>query len=102
MQSLPNERDPGATYRIARHKMPAPCRDMYSIAVFGGVFGEYEDKLYRFDLLPQWMQDAVAVLDTAGSGIGVLGLGRKIGGSYWIGAGLDTGDLDKIDYLTRG
>lgn len=89
MLSLPSERDPDTAYRVYQ----AQFNDnefMYGVTVFSKEGASTAPEiLYRFDMLPQWMQDAIATLDTAGPNVGVPGLGRKIGSTYWIGKGLD-------------
>lgn len=90
MQNLPSKRGLGA-YRISRGRMP-DGEYVYSITSFteenmGHAMSDFN--CYRFDVLPDWIQNAIATLDTAGSNVGVPGLGRKVGNAYWIGEGLD-------------
>lgn len=47
------------------------------------------DSVYRFDVMPDWMQDAIRMLDAAGDGHPVNGLGRRVGGVYWVEAELE-------------
>lgn len=47
------------------------------------------DSVYRFDVLPDWIQDAIRMLDAAGVGYPVDGLGRKVGDTYWVEAELE-------------
>jgi len=48
---------------------------------------------YRLDLLPQWMQEGIRLMDVAGNNHPVEGVGRKVGAvppvSYWFEADLD-------------
>ena len=45
--------------------------------------------IYRFDSLPVWMQDAIRMLDAAGDGHPVDGLGRRVGTNYWVEADVE-------------
>jgi hypothetical protein len=47
------------------------------------------DSVYRFDVMPDWMQDAIRMLDAAGDGHPVNGLGRRVGGVYWVEAEIE-------------
>lgn len=92
MQSPLSKRNSAITYRISRVSMPKPDEyDLYVLQVY--VVGDEQPSqangTYRFDMLPQWMQDAIAALDVAGPGVGVPNIGRKIGSTFWIGEGLD-------------
>lgn len=84
MQNLPSKRDPKTTYKLERLSLGQNQEPLYGVAFFGTVV--YLPTIYRFDILPQWMQDAVATLDTAGAGVDVVGIGRKVGNTYWIGS----------------
>lgn len=89
MLSLPSKRDPDTVYRIVSVRV-SDEESLYGVVVFPtGSHASSKEQFYRFDVLPQWMQDAIATLDTAGPNVGVPGLGRKIGSTYWIGKGLD-------------
>lgn len=97
MQNPLTERRPEATYRLI--KMPLfdePSKTLYAVQIFD-VGRPVEDSrmcLYRFDLLPQWLQAAVAALDVAGSGHVVAGVGKKVGQAYWFPPeGVDAGFL---------
>lgn len=89
MQNLPSERNPDTAYRVVQIQVSGEG-PLYGVIVFpiGGATSSKE-QFYRFDVLPQWIQDAIAALDTAGPNVGVPGLGRKIGSTFWIGEGLD-------------
>lgn len=92
MQNPLNERNSVGTYRITRVPMPKPDEyDLYVLHVYVTDNAQplQANGTYRFDVLPQWIQDAIAALDTAGPNVGVPGLGRKIGSTFWIGEGLD-------------
>jgi hypothetical protein len=38
----------------------------------------------RFDVMPQWLREAIALLDATGIGYSVAGLGYKTLNYYWI------------------
>lgn len=72
-------RDPKATYRVA-------CIDgLYHVTVYPKIPAAMRTSAYRFDVLPQWLQDACHMIDIAGIGYPVAGVGHKfIGNVYWI------------------
>ncbi len=43
----------------------------------------YSHTLFRYDALPEWIQDGMRKLDLAGSGVTVPYFGIKYGHEYW-------------------
>jgi hypothetical protein len=60
--------------------------DLYRVTVYPRGPAAVVEAMYRFDMLPPWMQDAIKLLDTAGAGYKVPNIGMKIGTNYWIEA----------------
>lgn len=53
-----------------------------------------QNSFFRFDVLPEWMQDCMRILDVAGDGVRVDGIGAKFGTvTYW---------LDSVDVKHHG
>jgi hypothetical protein len=59
---------------------------MYHVTIYPRSPKPLREATYRFDVLPAWAQDAIRLLDTAGSGYPVVGLGTKVGEIYWVHA----------------
>lgn len=86
MQSLPTERNTQTIYRVDRSELHYENQTLYTVSVFAESLPPVTKTTCRFDMLPQWMQDAIAMLDTAGKGVTVPNVGRRIGDTYWLGA----------------
>lgn len=72
-------RDPHASYRVAH------IDELYHVTVYPKVPAAMSMSAYRFDTLPQWIQDACHMLDIAGVHYPVAGIGHKfIDNVYWI------------------
>lgn len=75
---LPDKRVLSTTYRLV------PLEDdLYRITVYPRGPAPVHEATYRFDMFPAWAQDGIRMLDTAGPGHVVLGVGIKIGTNYW-------------------
>ena len=77
---LDQERNPKTSYRVS----PA-LGGLYVVSVYPKSPGPIAVTSYRFDLLPQWLQEAIHLLDWAYPEE-VKELGRKVGETYWIEA----------------
>ena len=78
---LEPKRNPGTTYRLT-----VLDDGLYHLTVYPKTPAPIHKANYRLDLLPEWMQDCLRLLDTAGSGHSVEDVGRKVGSTYWIEA----------------
>lgn len=76
---LEPKRNPRTTYRLT-----AIDDGLYHLTVYPKTPAPIHKATYRLDLLPEWMQDCVRLLDTAGNGHVVDHVGRKVGPNYWI------------------
>jgi hypothetical protein len=73
------DRDPQATYRVAH------IDDLYHVTTFFKAPEPTRTATYRFDVLPEWMQNCVRLIDVAGAGYQVAGVGHKyLDHVYWI------------------
>lgn len=73
------KRNLSTTYRISRHSSEGVTLKTYPPSP-----SPVTDAWYRMDQLPQWMIEAMALLDAA-SPAGVEGLGHRVGEiTYWI------------------
>jgi hypothetical protein len=76
---MDRERNLSTTYRVV------PTKDnYYSVLVYPKSPAEISEKIYREDMLPSWLRDAMVLLDCAGVGHDVLGIGAKVGETYWV------------------
>lgn len=76
---LDQERNPKTSYRVMEQG------DLYVVSTYPKSPGPVAVTSYRFDLLPQWLQEAMHLLDWAHPEE-VKELGRKVGDTYWIEA----------------
>ncbi len=86
-------RDPHTTYRVEFMPRYRYVPDELSLPTVGDLEPRYEIRTYprkeksltttvsRFDVMPEWMQQALHLLDW---GTEVHGIGRKVGQTYWI------------------
>lgn len=81
------QRNPETTYRLT-----AIDGKLYYVTVYPKTPAPIHKATYRLDLLPEWLQDCVRLLDTAGNGHVVDSVGRKVGPNYWIEAVSDPDD----------
>ena len=78
---LDQERNPNTTYRISIWP-----DSLYEVVVYPKAPEKVFSAAYRFDLLPQWIQETVRLLDWAHPE-DVKGLGRRVGDdTYWVEA----------------
>lgn len=83
-------RDPTATYRVAH------IDDMYHVTTFTRAPAPLAVGTYRFDVLPEWMQNCIRLIDIAGVGYQVAGVGHKyLDHVYWI-VPLDEPETDHV------
>lgn len=80
---LDPDRNYKTTYRVAVYP-----GGLYEVSTYPKAPGKIAVASYRFDLLPQWLQEAMHLLDWAHPE-DVKGLGRKVGDkregeTYWI------------------
>lgn len=86
---LDQERNPHTTYRISVWP-----DGLYEVVTYPKAPEKIVSRAYRFDLLPQWIQETVHLLNWAHPE-GVEGIGRRVGSdTYWIEA------LDYTDATT--
>lgn len=82
---LDSERNPKTTYRVSQ------VGDLYVVTTYPKSPDPIATASYRFDLLPQWMQEAMHILDWAHPEF-IEGLGKRVGRTdngtavYWIEA----------------
>lgn len=78
---LDPERNLNTTYRISVWP-----DGLYEVVTYPKAPEKIVSSAYRFDLLPQWIQETVSMLNWAHPE-GVEGLGRKVGDdTYWVEA----------------
>ena len=73
-------RNPKSTYRLIEED------GLFRVLVYPKTPAKIRLHTYRFDVLPEWMQQAVRFLDTAGKDCVVTGVGRRVGRIYWLEA----------------
>jgi hypothetical protein len=79
---LDPERDPDASYHINTNPVKNP--GLIDITIYPKTPGDVRSGLYRRDVLPRWMIEAMALLD-AGHPEQVHDIGVRVGeNSYWI------------------
>lgn len=76
---LDPQRNPKTSYRVMF------TGDLYVVSTYPKSPDPIAVASYRFDLLPQWLQEAMHLLDWAHPEE-VKELGRKVGDTYWIEA----------------
>lgn len=82
---LDSERNPKTTYRVSQ------VGDLYVVTTYPKSPDPIAVASYRFDLLPQWLQEAMHILDWAHPEF-IEGLGKRVGPTdtamavYWIEA----------------
>ena len=86
-------RNPRTTYRVdyapkyiyvlETPGMPTPdtLEPRYEIMKYPRKPEDLTRQICRFDAMPEWMQEALHLLDWGGE---VHGIGRKVGQTYWI------------------
>lgn len=78
------ERDHNAMYRVEVID-PGGYR-LYKVTAYGRVPGPIDRApALRFDILPAWLQDAIRMMDSAGDGYEVAGIGKRLSAHlYWV------------------
>lgn len=76
---LEPKRNPRTTYRLATLD-----DGLYHLTVYPKTPAPIHTAHYRMDMLPEWMQNCLRLLDAAGGGHSVEGVGRKVDSTYWI------------------
>lgn len=80
---LDAQRNLSTTYRISIWP-----DQLYEVTIYPRAPTPIAIHAYRFDMLPQWMQEAIHLLDWAHPEE-VKALGRKVGETYWVDAQLE-------------
>lgn len=78
------ERVPDAMYRVEVVDPDGYC--LYKVTVYNKVPGTIDKSAaLRFNLLPAWLQDAIRMMDSAGTGYEVAGIGERLSDHlYWL------------------
>lgn len=81
-------RNPGTSYRIMGEHRNEEGEQLYEILQYPKAPGRITQISYfRFDALPEWMQDCMRILDVAGENVRVDGVGVRVGEiTYWLDA----------------
>lgn len=80
------ERDPDTTYRVALFEDSEG--QWCEVTVYPPYYGKEKAKAIhrlkstKFEL-PKWMRDGIHILDVAGYGVEIPGIGTKGAGAYW-------------------
>lgn len=81
---LPKERDWGVTYRLKSVASTLPGK-FYEVVQYIPTRPVKEVKgFYTWAALPDWVKEAITVLDTAGRGNYVKNYGGRNSDSYWL------------------
>ena len=81
------ERMPTTTYRVEVDVLPRKPTPYYVITYPESVNGQppITNGHYAWEALPAWMQSAIQMLDVAGRGVYISGVGElRLSGIYWL------------------
>lgn len=81
-------RNPGTSYRIMGEHRNEEGEQLYEVTHYPRTPDDIRQASYfRFDALPEWMQDCMRILDVAGENVRVDGVGVRVGEiTYWLDA----------------
>lgn len=95
------ERDPDTTYRVALFEDSEGqwCEITVYPPYYGGNKARaiHRLKSAKFEL-PKWMREGMHILDVAGYGVQIPGIGTKMLGTYWFETGKETLE-EKLELL---
>lgn len=76
--------DETSTYKIEYDPYIEPRGSMFAVTTFNRNPNRAYVGYYSAETLPEWMRQGMRLLDVAGSGYEVDGVGKRVGDTYWL------------------